>query len=209
VTGRPDVNERVTLIRANGDRASTRVEGGEGGLLAVGEPLGPGWGSEPPIGTPYTMQWPSPRGLVTQDVVLTRAQRADINLWWLELASEPQLHQRRSYVRASVPLAETSTTFHITWLADSRPPRPGRLLDISEGGMRGRLDDWAPLQEGQAVRISVDLEGVDLEVRGNVLRATETRDTVEVVVVFEELPESVAAPLRRVVFDWQRASIVD
>ena len=56
-------------------------------------------------------------------------------------------------------------------------------------------------------RVLAGLEGVELVVTGVVLRATDVVGTTETVIVFDELPESMAAPLRRVVFAWQRAAL--
>lgn len=199
MTGLPEVNDRAVLVRDDGARGATRVEDHDASALAVAAPTGPDW-QEAAQEETYELQWPSPRGLCTVRTVLRGTTQGQVPLWWVEPIEEPQLHQRRSFVRA--PASQVPGT--LTWPARQREVTAGQVMDLSEGGTRVRLDTWLEVGEGEAVEVTIDTEDTSLDLAGHVLRAVDVRGTTEVVVCFGEIPDALATRMRQLLFAWQR-----
>ena len=196
----PEVNDRVVLVRADGERCSTRVEDDAQGLLAVGDPIGDAWARRPDLGGEYELQWPSPRGVWTVPVVLRSTESGSVPLWWLEPAEEPHLQQRRDHVRAEAAGARVE----ITCPRSERQAQSGAVADLSEGGTRAVLPTWVPAEAGEEVACRIEAGSTVLDLSGVVLRAAHPHGSTELVITFDELSEAVASRVRQLVFAWQR-----
>ena len=196
----PEVNDRVVLVRGDGERCTTRVEDDARGLLAVADPIGDGWSSSGRVGARFDLQWPSDRGVWSAPVLLRGLDAGSVPLWWVEPVGPPELDQRRNHVRAQAPGA----TVQIGWPGLGRGEQDGVVADLSEGGTRvivtGRLDAAA----GEEVGCRIQAGQTVLDLRGRVVRATHPRSATEVVITFDELAEAVASQVRQLVFAWQR-----
>jgi c-di-GMP-binding flagellar brake protein YcgR len=100
--------------------------------------------------------------------------------------------QRRSYVR--VPLTGALPRVDVTIAGTAEE---GRMVDISEGGMRIRVPEELGVTKGSLVHVSVDLDGTQLELPSKVIRVlpvasrapggdAEQAEQVEIGVRFEE-----------------------
>ena len=198
----PEVNDRVVLVRADGERCPTRVEDEAPGLLAVADPIGGAWRGGPDVGGDYELQWPSPRGVWSMPVLLRSTDAGSVPLWWVEPVDEPQLDQRRNHVRAEA----TGTTVQLSWPDGGRSEQDGVVADLSEGGTRVILPSWVDAEAGEAVRCRIRAGSTVLDLRGSVLRATHPPAATEMVITFDELPEALGSQVRQLVFAWQRLS---
>ena len=198
----PEVNDRVVLVREDGERCTTRVEDDARGMLAVADPIGDEWARSGRLGARFELQWPSGRGIWSAPVLLRDRDAGPVPMWWLEPVGAPELDQRRHHVRADAPGA----TARLSWPRAARGALDGVVADLSEGGTRvivtGRLDAEA----GEEVGCRVQAGSTVLDLPGRVLRATHPRSTTEVVITFDELAEAVGSQVRQLVFAWQRLS---
>ena len=196
----PEVNDRVVLIRADGESSASRVEDDANGLLAIADPVGEAWEGEPDVGGDYELQWPSPRGVWSMPVLLRRTEQGSVPVWWVEPVDEPTLDQRRNHVRA----AAAGATVEVTWTGSAREAQRGTVADLSEGGTRVLLPTWVPAEAGEQVGCRIEAGSTVLDLAGEVLRASHPRATTELVITFEELSEAVGSQVRQLVFAWQR-----
>lgn len=101
--------------------------------------------------------------------------------------AEPVDNERREHVRVEVDLPVTWRLVHF----DSEDePRPGRALDISEGGLRLELTPGDQLNLGDVVRIDVASGSVTLSRQGLVVS---TRAGIHV--AFRRADADVAPPV--------------
>ena len=198
----PEVNDRVVLVRGDGERCTTRVEDDARGLLAVADPIGDGWSRSGRIGARFDLQWPSERGVWSAPVLLRGLDAGPVPLWWVEPVGHPELDQRRNHVRAQAPGA----TVRIGWPGLDRGELDGVVADLSEGGTRVVLPSWVDVEAEEPVTCRVRAGSTVLDLPGWVLRATHPRGATEVVITFDELPEQLGSQVRQLVFAWQRLS---
>lgn len=201
MTGWPQVNDLVQLVREDGQRCSSRVEDSDESSLAVAAPLDDAWRAAAASDEVLELQWHSLRGLHTVPAGVNPSRRAG-GLWWLHPTDQPRVHQRRSYARGNAPAVPVT----LVWTGGQHHPGEGQLLDLGEGGARVHLPDPVAVRSGEAVRVVVDVEGRVVEVAGTVLREREVPVGTEVVVAFPELPDDAANQVRQLVFAWQRQS---
>lgn len=196
----PQIDDRVQLVREDGQRCSSRVRDDGGPALAVAEPLDPAWRAVAQTGEVLEVQWHSARGLHRVSAVVAGHRGTGDGLWWLEPTDEPEVQQRRSFARG----AAAGVAAVLTRPGDRHPPHDGWLLDLGEGGARVRLPDRLALAAGEAVRIELASDGRTVAVEGTVLRSGDVPTGTEVIVVFPELPEASATRVRQLVFALQR-----
>lgn len=220
----PDVNALVTVVAASGRALRTRVEDVAGDALAVARPRGAGTGTVEDLaapGDPLEVHWPCPRGLAVLPVVLSERPAGGVPLWWLLATGPVELHQRRSYVRSPV-VGDWPVRVALTWVLPEDGTAEGDLVDLSEGGLRARVRDWAApegasvavrltLAKGTATGAGAGVSVTEFEVLGTAVRAQEQPDAAtspgltEVVVQLHDAGRD-ADRLRALVFAWQRAA---
>lgn len=99
---------------------------------------------------------------------------------------QPPAHERRAHVRVDVDLP---VTWRLVHLRSEDEPRPGRAVDISEGGIRLVLEPGDRLNLGEVVRIDVTSGSISLSRQGLVVS---TRDGVRV--AFRSSDDAAAGP---------------
>jgi len=200
--GPPRINTLIDVRFPDGREFPSRVEDTDGHALILAAPFG--GGVEPPEpGSAFEMCWTSPRGRYVAPIRLLSVRRGELPSWIVEVAGDIYLHQRRRYVRAG-----GGESIQV------RPCEPedagmlsGRVVDISEGGLRCWLESGdlsRELYPGQPVSVTVGLESDQVVIVGEVLRILPGRPEkgVDAVIVFE-LPEGTAGLVRRYVLHSQ------
>lgn len=146
----PEVNTLVDVRFDDGREFPSRVEDGDGDRLVLAAPFG--GGIEPPeIGTVVDVCWTSRRGRYVAPVRLLEIRHAKLAFWVVEIAGWIELQQRRNFVRAGggepVRIRTTDPRDTSTLI--------GRIVDISEGGLRCWVNPAPPAPPpplGSAVR---------------------------------------------------------
>ena len=117
----------------------------------------------PEVGESGLLVWRGSRDLQQAPVSVVQTTRPPGPQWLLRLTGGQSVCQRRSFVRADVQLPVQlqleSGTCEVT------------ALDISEGGLRCSTRDRGGLTVGMVVEVHLDLDGLDLAVRAEVVRA--------------------------------------
>ena len=190
----PDVNTLVDLRLADGHEYPSRIEDVTDHTWQVAAPFG--GGLEPPeTGSALEVRWTGQRGRYTAPARLVGIHRALVTCWTVELTGPVQLEQRRRFVRAG---GGEPITVRPEEPADA-PAVLGRIVDISEGGVRGWLGPGA-FTADQPVLVTVGLEDEQLTIHGTILKAVEREGGkgLDVVVTFS-LDEHTADQVRRYV----------
>lgn len=166
----------------------------------------------PMSGDAIEVCWYSPRGRHRLLMRYTNRRVDGGSQWDLEVAGEPLIVQDRRFVRGpgGVPVVlrtrPAPAAAHEGQPTADDAPRTvrGLCIDLSEGGMRVRLDAGQEPVDGE-VRIDVVLDGEPVQLEATVLRTFPDRDgrLTEQVLVYDP-PEAVAATLRRYVLAGQR-----
>lgn len=206
---------------------ASRVEDLSESAIAIAVPRGPGDVEPPDEGEELELRWVGARGLQVLPVRLSGRARDGVALWWCEPVGSVLLQQRRAYVRApAAPGGAVRVLLSPAGSDDDGGGEPatgaaaeGRLVDLSEGGLRARVTGW-DLGEDVAVLVTVTLPdgggeapatgAPRLVLRGRALRgrepggATALPGVLDVSVCFDQ-PVPRADELRRLVFAWQRA----
>jgi len=162
-----------------------------------------------PDGSLFDLMWPGSNGVNILPVRVTeRTGRGETRVWEAAAAGEPQLVQRRAFVRASMSAPMTLTDRSV----DGAPAEDALLLDVSEAALRCTVygDAWSRMANGSAAAVSFVVDDTPFISEGTVLRTrrTEGDPAVEVIVMFESgetfttmLRAAVSAERRRLLAD--------
>lgn len=205
----PEVNAPVS-VTVDGADFDSRIALIDEKVVVVAAPLHES--AEPPeLGTLVMVGWGAgARGRYIMDTRLRSTARVEgvpIRCWTLSIEAEPELHQRRRFVRAGggepvrVRARERDAVLS------------GSAIDVSEGGVRVRFritdatpgdDRWPRLADGEAVTAVIQLDDDMLDADGNVLRTIEDAEskTVDMIVTLD-LSERQAELVRRYVMRQQ------
>jgi hypothetical protein len=163
--------------------AASRVEGYEGGDLVIAAPGFEGDLQTDVQGLPVLVRWTGPRGVFSLETELVEVRRGLLTTWRVRPVGPVQISQRRNYVRAPlftaiqlVPVTEEASRTTMGWLSD-----------LSEGGLRARVDGL-PLLNDAVVEARFQLEEELVTLLGTVLRSgpVDTKSkTYEIVVLVE------------------------
>lgn len=160
----------------------SRVEDLEGRDLFIAAP-GPPSAVPPAAGTRVLLRWTGPRGLHSLETELVEVQRGGVHRWRLSQVGAVQTQQRRSFARAFV-----ATPVVVVALTEEEAVQiPARLVDLSEGGVRARIDEVELVVDGP-VEVHLELEAVPVVLPGRVTRCAPvpgSSGTFEVVMVIE------------------------
>lgn len=171
----------------------TEVAGDE---LVIAAPVEPPGMAPLPLGGELSLSWTSDRGLHRLGVQLrqrlTRPPR-----WRVGVVAPPQREQRRAGYRVPV-MSDVDVCLDGTWCG-------GRLVDLSEGGLRCLLVPGTDVAERAPCRVRLDLVRRGLELSALVVRVREGVDAmVDIGVQFVDVPAALSDELRRYLFDAQR-----
>ncbi len=203
----PGINSLVDVRIPDGREFASRVEDINGDALTLAAPFGAG--VEPPeLGTTMEMCWTSQRGRHIVATRLAEIKRGMLSSWVVQLDGEIHLLQRRKFVRGG---GGEPIQVHLT-AEQEAGVLAGRVVDISEGGLRCWLDSGklsCDFAGGETVTAVVGLEGDQIAIHGEVLRVSaepaqpgKAKQPLEIVIVFE-LPEDTAGIVRRYVLHSQ------
>jgi hypothetical protein len=163
--------------------AASRVEGYEGADLVIAAPGFEGDLEAEVQGLPVLVRWTGPRGVFSLETQLVEVRRGSLTTWLVRPVGAVQISQRRNYVRA--PLF---TAIHLVPVTtEASRTTMGWLSDLSEGGLRARVDG-VPLLADAVVEARFQLEEELVTLVGTVLRSgpvDKTTKTYEVVVLLE------------------------
>lgn len=196
-----EINTLIEISLPDGPQLPSRVEDTEGPILTLAGP--PSLLEPPQPGDQIKLLWSAgPRGRYVAPVQLVEIVKGTLPLWRVKLAGETSVEQRRRFAR--VPVEEP-----VQLRGKPKEDIQARIVDISEGGLRCRLDEDAleegvlvddVLGEGQAVSISMRLDDRTLSVRGRVLRIFRGQSSKDLeLVITMQLDDNEAGFIRRYV----------
>jgi c-di-GMP-binding flagellar brake protein YcgR len=197
--GAAGLNSLVSL-RIGDDEADypSRIEGVDADTVVVAAPVGAPAALLESGQRDIELSWLSPRGWHRQRCALAERIASRPRLWRLRPTTEPELLQRRRFARAraAIPVVVVLPGAAV----------PGVTVDLSEGGLRLRIDRLeVEVVEQTPVRIQVTLPGDALVLPAHVVRATNDHDQTELVVMFDTESRETDA-IRRFVFELQLRS---
>jgi hypothetical protein len=145
--------------------ATSRVEGYDSGDMIIQAPRFKGDLIAAAVGLEVLVRWLGPRGVHTLATEIVDVRRARLTTWRVRPLGDVLIVQRRDYARAQLhtPIALVPV------VAQTASGTRGSLIDLSEGGLRARIDG-SPLLVGTQVEARLDLEGMRVGLLGNVLR---------------------------------------
>ena len=196
-----EINMLIEINIPDGPQLPSRVEDSDGSVLTLAGP--PSLLEPPEPGDTIKLLWSAgARGRYVAPVQLVEIVKGTLPLWRVKLAGETSIEQRRRFAR--VPVQEP-----VQLRGKANDDIQGRIVDISEGGLRCRLEEDAlaegvlvddVLGEGQAVSIRMRLDDRSFSVRGRVLRIFRGQSSKDLeLVITMHLDESDAGFVRRYV----------
>ncbi len=202
----PAVNSLLYITVSDDFNCRSRVEDVDGQLLTVAAPVGSGDLQIPDDGTELKVFWTGIRARYVLPVQMVGQTRDNPPRWHLRALGEPVRQTRRNFVRGGGggPAEIVPTTTGEGESSTSELLR-GKVVDISEGGVRCRLQQ-ASLTPGDPVVVRVQLGERSLEIAGTIIstRPDQDQSGVDVVVTYQP-PEPDAQAIRRYVFQWEIA----
>lgn len=117
----------------------------------------------PEVGESGLLVWRGSRDLQQAPVSVVQTTRPPGPQWLLRLTGRQSVCQRRTFVRADVQLP-------VRLQLEGRT-REVTALDISEGGLRAAVRERSGLTGGTVVEVQLELDGLDLSVSAEVVRA--------------------------------------
>lgn len=198
----PRVNQPVTLaVPGFRDPLASRVEDRASGWLALATPASGDRLYWLKPGTELRVQWCLPRGLGTVAAVVRETVDLGVEAVVVDLAGEPELVQRRRYVRADccvrLVLAPALPD-------DERAPAIGTTLDLAGGGVRARVSGG--FEPGDLVRVRLFLDDDEDEVAA-LAHVVRRLDEETLALEFDEISVRERERLVRFVFRRLRQSL--
>jgi c-di-GMP-binding flagellar brake protein YcgR len=194
----PRVGTAMYVMHAEGVNYRSRLESIDGGTLSVAAPLETNESDLPRPGQVVEVFWAQPRARIILPCKLVEIAESPYR-WVLEPIAAPVVSNRREYVRGGGGPA-------VALAVDEEEQFNGRLLDISEGGLRCWVATPASMKVGDKIQASVALGGGDVEVEAAVhtVRAAVEEPGHHVILTFRT-PETVARVIRQHVYAWEIA----
>lgn len=193
----PKINRRVEVRHeAWSGWLPSRVEDVDGRHVVIAAPSAVGLERlDAEAGDPVTLRWNEDRGLGYLEAWLVALHDGRFLRWHLNAYGEPQLVQRRHFVRAAVMLPVVAEADGDMW--------PLTTIDLAEGGMRcvgGSDTAWRRARE---VELRFDVDGTQLRTGARVAWSGRTLAGHTVAFRFTDLTARHADELRRFVFRTQ------
>lgn len=194
----PRVGTAMYVVHAEGVNYRSRLESVDGETLSVAAPLETTDQDVPRPGQIVEVFWAQPRARIILPCRLVEVADAPYR-WVLEPVAAPVISNRREFVRGGGgPPVELA--------GDEDQRINGRLLDISEGGLRCFVSNPAKLKVGDKMQAWVSLGAGEVEVEGAVHTVREAAEEPghHVILTFRT-PEQVARVIRQHVYAWEIA----
>jgi PilZ domain-containing protein len=205
------------LVHTEESNYRSRLEAVEGDMLTVAAPLETDGAEAPRPGQTVEVFWAQPRARVILPCRLVEVTDTAPYRWTLQPIGAPQPSNRREFVRGgggpAVQLVEPVDAMPLDLEPlDTVPvetqPEPallyGRLLDISEGGLRCQVPEKPSIKVGDPMSAALRLDTGDVEVTGAVhtVREASGLPGYEVILIFRA-DEITAQLIRQHVFTWE------
>lgn len=199
----PNINQSVGVYVVEWEtELRSRIEETGEGSLTIAMPSD-GRAERPlPRGAIVYLDWICDRGVVRVRGVVSEFVRIPIPALLVIIDGEPEIHQRRNYVRASANLTVTAVSDRETSENEELLPVRGTTFDMSGGGMRVRLQGLeADINERLRFSITMPDESV-IEAAGRITR----RPLPDVYCVqFDEIDKRAQERVVRLVFERLRS----
>ena len=199
----PNLGTPMYLVASEAANFRSRLEAVDGDTLSVAAPLETSGPDAPQPGEVIDIFWAQPRARMILPCKLVRIADSAPFQWVLQPIGDPKASNRREFVRGGggvdVRLGAESEEGQVNQL-------DGRLIDISEGGVRC----WVPAAQGSRVGdrmlISVQLDTGGLEVEGliHTVRPAFDEPGDHLILTFQS-DDRTAQLIRQHVFSWEIA----
>jgi c-di-GMP-binding flagellar brake protein YcgR len=198
--------EAHVSLPGRGITVSSRVEDVDGDTLVLRPSVGEFVGQTVvAVGSQVEVQWQRPQEMRSAPAEITAVEQGAVLRWRLRLTGPAELTQRRNHVRSRIVLPAELGLGTLEFEAET--------ADLSEAGARVSLDGFGLLPDhGTPVDLRIEVDGVPLGIKGEVIRATSRGARWTLSVRFVGLPERQEDRLRRRVFQAlreERARLAD
>jgi len=194
----PGLGTAMYLVHSEETNYRSRLEAVEGDLLSVAAPLETEGAEAPRPGQTVEIFWAQPRARVILPCRLVEVADTAPYRWILQPIGTPQPSNRREFVRGGGgPAVQLGAE-------PEEAPLDGRLLDISEGGLRCRMPEKPEIKVGDPMSAWLRLDTGDVEVTGAVhtVREAYGEPGYEIILIFRA-DENTAQLIRQHVFTWE------
>lgn len=199
----PNINQSIGVYVVEWEiELRSRIEDAGNGSLTIAMPSD-GRSERPlPRGAVVYLDWISDRGVVRVRGVVSEFVRIPIPALLIVVDGEPEIHQRRNYVRASANLTVEARPLRKREIDPEPVVVSGATFDMSGGGMRVRLRHYEG-EIGDQLEIEVTLpDETVIEILGTVTR----RPLPDVYCVqFDRIEKRAQERIVRLVFERLRA----
>jgi hypothetical protein len=177
----PTINALVDIALIDGSSYPSRVEDLDRDAYTLAAPFGIAVEELPEVGAIVELAWLHEDSRLTAPAKLEGMTREQPRLWRLRIAGEARRQTRRAYVRGG-----GGELVDLLSADGGTAPASGRIIDLSEGGVRCRTRIGNFVRE-QRVEVALRLDADVVKINGRVLfvrRNVETAD-FDVVVQYE------------------------
>ncbi len=200
----PNINQSVGVYVVEWEtELRSRIEETGEGSLTIAMPSDGRTERPLPRGAVVYLDWICDRGVVRVRGVVSEFVRIPIPALLVVIDGEPEIHQRRNYVRASTNLVVKATPDRLPAADEEEVPSvQGTTFDMSGGGMRVRLQGFeAELNDRIKFDITMPDETV-IQAAGKITR----RPLPDVYCIqFEEIDKRAQERVVRLVFERLRS----
>lgn len=195
----PAINSLVQVSVLGGNSYRSRVEDAADGKLIVAAPLELKVTEVPQLGEKLTVFWGAgERGRYAITGPLVEVVASNPPRWVIRPDGAPRLEQNREYVRGG-----GDEPISVRRLSPNSETFDGRVVDVSEGGVRARFNE-CDLSPGEQIFVTLQLGEDIVGLEGTVLRTWQEEDeSVRYAVVVFEPHERDARVIRRYVLQHQ------
>jgi hypothetical protein len=200
----PRIGTPMFLSHTDGVSYRSRLEEADGAKLSLAAPLETTGDDLPRPGHRLDVYWALPRTRVILPCRLVEIGEDAPYRWVLEAVGQPKQSNRRRYVRGG-----GGGAVRLMAEADEEQDQEqvvGRLLDISEGGLRCWVPRSPGIGQGDPMQASVPLGKADLDISASVLSVREAWDEPgQHMILTFDTSEREARLIRQHVFSWEIA----
>lgn len=191
----PPINTLVTIEAADSRLWwKTRVEELDHEIV-VAAPVLEREATDPALGQAVQLQWRGPQGPMSVDATLVAKELRRLPTWRLQPDGPVVITQRRHHARAGTVLPAILDTGSGTVDA--------HVVDVGGGGVRLVHQGGLQLRAGDALRVQIRIDDVDLVLAGEVVRAEREGPRTSVGVRFLDASQDAEDRIRRYVFSRQ------
>ena len=206
-TDAPGVDGEVHVsVPGSGVTVSSRVEAVDGDALVLRPSVGEFVDrAVVAVGDAVEVQWQRPQEMRSAPAEVTAVEQGAVLRWRLRTTGPAEVTQRRNHVRSRIVLPVEIGLGHVALDAET--------ADLSEAGARVSLDGLGLLPDhGTTVDLRIEVGGVPVVTRGEVIRATARGVRWNLSIRFVGLHEKHEDRVRRRVFQAlreERARLAD